>query len=143
MIRLMTPKDISSVMRIERESFSDPWTMGNFIDDLFSPIPYLIVEEEEGKILGYADCWMMYDEAHIANIAVDKNMRHKGIGRKILEHLLEKAKEKGLEKAMLECRVSNENAIRLYESLGFEVIYRHPEYYTDTDEDAFIMIKYI
>lgn len=139
MIREMKPEDVPQVIDIEKASFSDPWSFGSFMEDINLDFVYDPVYEENGRILGYGSCWMMPDEAHIANIAVREDMRHMGIGRKIVENMLKEAEKRGEERALLEVRVSNESAINLYESFGFVKIYRSKRFYEDNNEDAFIM----
>lgn len=139
MIRKMMPGDIDQVLKIERASFSDPWSYGSFLNDIYSDIPYDIVCEENGEIIGYASCWMMFDEAHLANIAVREDKRHLGVGKKILSAVFDYAREIGLEKSLLEVRVSNTKAVKLYESMGYKIIFTSRKYYEDNNEDAYVM----
>jgi ribosomal-protein-alanine N-acetyltransferase len=80
------------------------------------------------------------DELHIGNIAVAPAVRRRGIGRRILEHCLDDARARGIEIATLEVRVSNDPAIALYEKLGFRPVAMRRGYYSDTGEDALVMM---
>ena len=139
MIRLMTVSDVPTIMKIERVSFSDPWHPSSFIDDIYNEIGYSIVYENDRKILGYGCMWLMYDEAHITNIAVKETERKKGIGKALLNALIDKAKSLNYERALLEVRKSNLNAIKLYEGFGFKIIHTMKKYYLDNDEDGYLM----
>lgn len=141
MIREMKPEDVPQVYNIEKKSFSDPWSYGSFMDDIYSEIAYSIVLEEDNKIYGYASAWFLYDDVHITNICIEESERGKGYGSKILEHIIKRAEEFKKEKIILEVRVSNISAVKLYEKYGFENIYRHPHFYENNNEDAYVMIR--
>ncbi|RPH86843.1 MAG: ribosomal-protein-alanine N-acetyltransferase [Desulfobacteraceae bacterium] len=79
-------------------------------------------------------------ELQLVNIAVHPELRDKGLGRKLLNHLLLEADSRAAEKIFLEVRPSNRGAIGLYEKLGFKVLYRRPRYYTPEGEDALVMV---
>ena len=79
------------------------------------------------------------DKTHITNIAIHPAFRRRGLGRRLLIHLLELAVEKGVSKATLEVRRSNEAAQRLYLGFGFEMIAVRKHYYSEENEDALVM----
>ena len=139
MIRGMNSGDISSVIKIERDIFSDPWSEYSFLDDIYGDIAYNIVYVENNEIIGYACSWMMLDEMHITNIAVREDYRGRGIGKEMISSLIEKAKTNKLNTSLLEVRVSNISAIRLYKKMGYEIIHQIKRFYTDNDEDAYLM----
>jgi ribosomal-protein-alanine N-acetyltransferase len=90
-------------------------------------------------VVAYSVCWMLGDEMHIANIAVAQRFRRRGLGRKLLSHVLARAAEKGLLSATLEVRAGNQAAQALYASFGFVEIARRARYYSDNHEDALLM----
>ena len=94
----------------------------------------------DGRILGYAGAWVIMDECHITNIAVDSQARGKGLGRLLIEALMQYTSNLGAAWADLEVRVSNIPAIRLYESVGFFSVGKRKRYYEDNGEDAFLMV---
>lgn len=94
---------------------------------------------QQGKILGYAGMWMMVDEAHITTIAVRTDWRGRGLGELLLASLIESAAEAGAHRVTLEVRVSNETAQALYRKYGFHQEGVRPRYYSDDNEDAYIM----
>ena len=105
-----------------------------------NPFAFLYVYEEDGRVIGYADLWITYEQAQLANIAVMKEAWGKGIGTALLDYCVKQANEKGCEVLSLEVRVSNLRAKRLYEKNGFikAAVRRH---YYENGEDAELMIK--
>jgi [ribosomal protein S18]-alanine N-acetyltransferase len=92
-----------------------------------------------GSILGYAGMWLMLDEAHITTIAMREKWRGKGLGELLLASLVETAFDVGAHRVTLEVRVSNEPAQNLYRKYGFTQEGVRPRYYSDNNEDAYIM----
>jgi [ribosomal protein S18]-alanine N-acetyltransferase len=92
-----------------------------------------------GSILGYAGMWLMLDEAHITTIAMREKWRGKGLGELLLASLVETAFDVGAHRVTLEVRVSNESAQNLYRKYGFTQEGVRPRYYSDNNEDAYIM----
>jgi ribosomal-protein-alanine N-acetyltransferase len=92
-----------------------------------------------GRILGYAGMWLMVDEAHITTIAVRHEWRGRGLGELLLASLIESAMEDDAQRMTLEVRVSNETAQNLYRKYGFHQEGVRPRYYSDDNEDAYIM----
>ncbi len=96
-------------------------------------------EGRPGQIIGYAGMWIMVDEAHITTIAVRGVWRGKGLGELLLASLINLAAEAGAERMTLEVRVSNEKAQNLYRKYGFNQQGLRRRYYSDNNEDAYIM----
>ena len=89
-IRKMKLDDVDSVVDIEKNSFSIPWTKGAFITELkMNKLARYYVIESNGKVVGYGGVWLIMDEAHITNIAVHPKYRGKGIGEKLVKGLIE------------------------------------------------------
>jgi len=141
-IRRMETKDLDRVMEIEKESFSVPWSRNAYESELLkNSLSVYIVAQAEGQIVGYGGMWLILDEAHITNVAVEKSLRGNGIGEKIVEFLVEEASRSGINSLTLEVRENNEPARRLYEKMGFLVEGIRPGYYQDNKEDGLIMWK--
>ena len=139
-IKRMTIKHLKEVLKIEEMSFSMPWSFQSFYNELASnPYGYYVVAVENDKVLGYGGMWILFEECHVTTIAVDPKRRREGIGRKIMEHLIEKAKEQDVEWVSLEVRASNIPAQNLYRSLGFEIVGIRRKYSQPNNEDAIIM----
>src|SRR5690606_34080568 len=100
------------------------------------------VAEADGLVVGYAGMWVIIDEAHVTNIAVHPDHRRAGIGRLLLEALMEGAADRGCDRITLEVRKSNRPAQQLYLSYDFVPRAIRRGYYTDTNQDALVMWKY-
>lgn len=138
----MTTEHIKGVHEIEEESFSLPWSERSFYDELTkNKMAIYIVAIDNGHILGYGGMWHVVNEGHITNIAVKKSHRRKRIGDKIINALIDIAKEKEMIGITLEVRVSNEIAQSLYKKNGFVIEGIRKEYYYDNREDAVVMWK--
>ncbi|WP_297421326.1 ribosomal protein S18-alanine N-acetyltransferase [Thermococcus sp.] len=132
--------DIPEVVRIERESFNEEYPRGVFLAFLENNPSTFLVAEYNGRIIGYVMGYLRPDmEGHIMSIAVDPKYRGNGIGSALLNEVIERLVNEGARYIGLEVRVSNENAIRLYESFGFRKIKRIIAYYSD-GEDAYYML---
>ncbi len=140
-IRLMTGSDIRSVALMEVEIFPDPWPELTFTELFESLEDKILVAEIGGKIVGYAVYLRDYGEARLANIAVSSEFRGKSIAKKLLNCILDIAKEDNCQSIFLDVRPSNLNAIKLYREFGFEELYRRPAYYRTPSEDAIVMVK--
>ncbi len=140
-IRPMRLKDIDAVAGIENATFAHPWSRESFRQEKTrNAAARYLVAEEDGEIVGYAGAWVIIDESHITNIAVRKDRRGRGIGRRLTEELLRTLSSLGAGYATLEVRESNLTAQSLYKSLGFISVGRRKRYYEDNNEDAFLMV---
>lgn len=139
--REMTLSDIEQVYAIECSCFSQPWSVESLIGELTrnSDIAYYVVAEQDGKILGYAGCWIMFEEAHMTNIAVIPEYRRQGIARRIILNMMQEAASRGAVGMTLEVREFNYKAQNLYASLDFKKAGVRRKYYSDTGENAFIL----
>ncbi|MGE5579993.1 MAG: ribosomal protein S18-alanine N-acetyltransferase [Bacillota bacterium] len=141
-IEKMTLQDLDRVLEIEAQSYKTPWSRRAFTSEITeNSYAHYYVARADGKIVGYVGMWVILDEAHITNIAVDPAFRRKRIGQRMLESMFEKAKSLGATRMTLEVRVSNTGAQTLYKKLGFADRGLRKGYYTDTNEDAIIMWK--
>ena len=94
---------------------------------------------EAASIIGFAGLWLMVDEAHITTIAVHPAHRGLRVGELLLNSLVGISYEIGARRVTLEVRVSNTVAQSLYRKYGFEVAGLRRRYYSDNNEDAYIM----
>lgn len=139
-MRAMTLEDVDKVFAIEQEVQAYPWTRGNFVDALGHG--YVCrVDEDDGKIRGYAVLRPVLDEAELLNIGVSALLQHKGLGRAMLCEMLDAAREQDFCRVFLEVRASNTAAIALYRSAGFVEIGMRRGYYQNANggEDAITM----
>ena len=141
MIRRMTKEDLPRILEMEKLLFPEsPWPEYEFIYELESnPFSTLLVYEEDSKVLGYIDWWITYEQAQLANIAVDQAAWGRGIGSTLMNVCINDAVKNGCEVISLEVRVSNARAIALYEKYGFIKAAVRKNYY-ENGEDADLMI---
>lgn len=141
-IRDMREDDIDEVLDIEKKSFKTPWSRDAFKKEVNeNKLARYIVASIDGKVIGYGGIWLIVDEGHITNIAVHPSFRGLGIGKLLVEGLIEICKNRGISRMTLEVRKSNKIAQSLYKKYGFRECGIRPGYYTDTKEDAIIMWK--
>lgn len=141
MIRRMSIEDVPAIADLEKLCFSDPWSEKSIASELSNPYSLWLVWEEEGKVLGYIGSQSVPPEADVMNLAVVPTARGRKIGSKLLTALCELLHSRGIDKLLLEVRVSNISAIRLYEGFDFQLLGRRPKYYVNPTEDALIMGK--
>lgn len=142
-LRVMTSDDLDIVMRIEGASFDSPWTRSNFADELKnSDIALPLVLEQNKTIIGFIVLWIIMDECHLANIALDPDYRGRGLGKLMMQQVIAIARQNQCVKVMLEVRKSNTTAIALYQKFLFEKVGVRKNYYHDgfmNSEDALLM----
>ena len=137
----MRDEDLEAVMEIERRSFAQPWTPGLFLHELKVPFSRTILARSspgEPELLGYICRWLIGDEVQILNLAVHPDQRRSGIGRALVEQILQEAEQQGVRVVTLEVRRENASAIALYRSLGFSESGVRRNYY-GRGHDAIIM----
>lgn len=138
----MRLKDIAGVLKIEKASFTIPWSKQAFYSELLeNDRAYYLVAKAGDQVLGYIGIWLVADEGHITNVAVHPDYRHRGIGRRLMLAIEELARARRVKRLTLEVRVSNTIAQNLYKQLNFVSAGIRPRYYRDNDEDAVIMWK--
>ena len=138
--------DINSIVEIDRRSFGWPWNRVYFSGELAGKqscnFTLKTVEHEDGqKVIGYIISRLVNEELHILRMAVKPNWRGHGLAARLLARAFGKAAQSGARSAYLEVRPSNESAIALYHRQGFRLMGKKPGYYTDTREDALVLIK--
>ena len=139
-VRPMVMTDVDGVMAVEHDSFLTPWSRSAFEEELAqNRLARYIVAVENDEIVGYAGTWLVINEAHVTNVAVSGQRRREGIGRLLMQKLMELARDNDMESMTLEVRVSNAAARHLYEQLGFVEAGIRKNYYSETKEDALIL----
>lgn len=138
-VRPMTKRDITRVYEIEVQSFRSPWSKLSLLGELHNDVARYYVMEEEGRVIGYGGMWLLFDEAHITNIAIAPENRGRHLGRYLLYGMMEAAVARGAEKMTLEVRETNRVAQNLYYSFDFERQGFRKRYYEDTGEGAYLL----
>jgi ribosomal-protein-alanine N-acetyltransferase len=148
-IRRCDTSDIIPVMEINLKTLPEHYS-DYFYESLLAELPEaFLVAEVEKKLVGYIMCKIEYGfsnfkklgfvkKGHVVSIAVLPDYRQKGIGRALVEESMMGVKLKKSDELYLEVRCSNNEAIRLYEKLGFVIKQRLKAYYRD-GEDAYLM----
>jgi ribosomal-protein-alanine N-acetyltransferase len=138
-IRPLKLNDLNDVEQIERRSYPTPWSRSMFAGELDKPSSICLGAFVEERLAGYMIISRYVDAWHVMNIAVDPDFRRRGIATLLLERLFEVTDDGVRRGYTLEVRVSNADAIRLYEKMGFRSRGVRRGYYTDNREDALIM----
>lgn len=141
-VRRMKEEDLDRIMEVEKCSFTTPWSRNSFLLEITkNQLARYFVAEVDGVVAGYGGIWLILDEGHITNIAVDEEYRRLGVGKKLLEELIILCEKYEMTGMTLEVRESNEPAKALYKSYDFVENGRRPNYYQDVGEDAILMWK--
>lgn len=138
-IQEMQLDDLEQVVEIEQQNFSVPWTENGFFSFLLRSDTLFLVAKEEDRILGYMGIMMVLDEGEITNVSVAQTARRRGVGRLLVQTMLDKMRRAGLNMIHLEVRKSNTPAIRLYEQFAFVQDGERKNYYEEPTEDAVLM----
>jgi [ribosomal protein S18]-alanine N-acetyltransferase len=138
-VRPMRPRDLPRVMEIEEAAYTTPWSEDTFRGLLRRSDTSLLVADVNDAIAGYAVFWAVLDQGELGNIAVADEFRRRGIATRLLESVLEVARDRTVREVFLEGRASNAHARALYEKHGFAEVDRRPGYYTGPIEDALVM----
>ncbi len=140
-IETLKKQYIDGIDEINLLSFSHPWSKSLIEQDMDNPNCFYAVGIEENQVVGYAGITVIAGEANITNVATHPDNRRRGIGKKLLSHLIDICMENNFLLITLEVRRSNIAAIALYESLGFKIEGERKKYYSDNGEDALIMTR--
>jgi [ribosomal protein S18]-alanine N-acetyltransferase len=136
-VRRLAYSDLPAVIAIERRSFPTPWSLAMFVLELSKPSGICLAAHVGDSLLGYLIC-SRYDQVwHLMNIAVSPDYRRGGVAAQLMRRLFDEAG--GVLPFTLEVRVSNQQAIAMYDRFGFRSAGVRPRYYHDNGEDALIM----
>ncbi len=138
--RTMVHDDLPQVSDIERRSYDFPWSHGVFRDCLLAGYSCLVLERAR-RVAGYAILSIAAGEAHVLNLCVDPDYRSQGYGDRLLDEILNRARQAGVEEVFLEVRPSNVNALSLYRKKGFRQVASRRAYYQAKEgrEDAAVL----
>ena len=137
---LMKQEHLEGVATLERLCFGEPWS-AKALELLLGDGAFAVVCTEGQDVLAYGGMLSVLDEGQVTNIAVHPDHRRCGLGRRVLETMLEEAERRGLMEISLEVRASNHAAISLYEQAGFSAVGRRRSFYKQPTEDALVMLR--
>jgi len=155
----LTSELLPATLVLDQLCFGGLWTLEGYQRELDSPNSELLIlqisqarptsekqsvelaltDDLAAPLVGFGCFWAIVDEAHITLVAVHPKYQGQGLGQALLYALLQKARQRGLERATLEVRASNQPALLLYEKFGFQEAGRRRRYYEETGEDALIL----
>ena len=140
-LRRLQLRDLTAIEEIERQSYPTPWSRSMFAGELAKPSSICLgaFDSEHDTMTGYLIVSRYVDAWHVMNIAVALEHRRRGIATRLLTELFELTAADAERGYTLEVRVSNAEAISLYERMGFRSRGVRRGYYTDNREDALIM----
>ena len=137
-------RHLDEAARLETLCFSRPWSRQALAEELENPTAvFMAAEDDTGELLGYAGMHVVCGEGYIDNVAVFPEARRRGVGRLLVQSLVQWLREHEGVFLTLEVRPSNEPAISLYGSLGFEEVGRRPRFYECPTEDALLMTLHL
>lgn len=150
-LRPLASADFDRVLELERELFGPgAWTYGMLADELAGLGRWYVVAEPDGldalrygfgsrPVIGYAGLWFDGDIAQVMTIGTAREYQGRGVGRALLEGLVERSRQLRASALLLEVATDNSRALALYESFGFERLGIRRRYYQPEDKDAFTM----
>lgn len=139
-IREAKSDDAEVLSVISGECGSDKWSESSFASEIEKDSIVLCCEIDE-KIVGFVVVSVSFDEGYLHLIAVDSDCRNKGIGVSLLNAAEQIAENRQVTKIILDVRVSNEKAIKLYEKFNYSKICERRNFYSHPTENAFTMVK--
>ena len=142
----MTAASLEEVLRIEHESFDNPWPAEAFLAELTQPWSYFKLigvpyHRAAMEVDGFVICWMLPGDLHVLNLAIARHRRRQGLGQRLMFHCLDVFADRGGGLVNLEVRESNRAAQELYRSMGFSTVGRRRQYYRRSNEDAILMLR--
>lgn len=138
-IRPMRRGDVPRVHEIECACFRSPWSKMALMGELKNDVAHYLVLLVDGTIEGYAGMWVLFEEAHITNVAITEAWRGRGLAEDLMRAMMRRACSLGATVMTLEVRENNLTAQRLYQRLGFFQNGFRPRYYADSGEGALIL----
>lgn len=141
-IRIASDADLENIMLIEKACFgNDAWSKSNLKSELLAPHTTYVVAEDSDSLIGYAGLSKLASStsSDIQTIAVSESHRGLGVGRKLMESLLDFARGQKAKEVFLEVREDKLTPLKLYLSLGFIAIDRRENYYQPDGVAAIVM----
>ena len=142
-IEKMTSAHIEEIANLEKECFSSPWSEDGLKAELNNNFARFFVAFSGERVAGYIGSHNVLGEVYITNVAVFSEFRRNGIGKVLVEFLVNEMKKENADFVTLEVRKSNQNAISLYEKCGFEKVGERKKFYEKPIEDAILMTYFI
>ncbi len=134
---------LEKLAELEKICFgSQAWSYKSLEEELTNPTAHFFVAEADGEVTGYIGMYVVCENCYVTNVAVFPEYRRKGVARALIKMAMLTADAMDTDFISLEVRPSNEAAIALYRSFGFEQNGLRKNYYKNPAEDAWIMTKF-
>lgn len=141
-LRGLTDDDLDDLVAMEHELFGPgAWSRQSLAEEIVGPGRWYVGAESEGALIGYAGLWFDGDDAQVMTVGTRPEAQGRGVGRLLLDALLDRARELRAGAMFLEVRVDNDPALALYRRAGFEQIGLRKRYYQPENVDAWTMRK--
>lgn len=137
----LAPEFVDPLAELEKAAGDAGWSRAQFEKELSLEMSRFFVVMMDNQVSGYGGYWKVDDEAQITNLVIEPARRRKGLGRKLLSHLMENARHEKCRRSTLEVRAGNRGALALYQQAGFTTVGRRPGVYEGPVEDAVLMEK--
>jgi len=126
---------------LEKQLFgAAAWSTDSLAQEVVGPGRWYVgAQYGAGPLVGYAGLWFDGVDAQVMTIGTAAAHQGTGVGRALLDALVARARELGAPSVLLEVRVDNEPALRLYEAVGFEKLGMRRGYYQPENKDAWTM----
>lgn len=135
----MTLEDLAQIENCLNCDFDDFWSASILKSELMGQNKTYIVAKKNEEIVGFAGFMQNFSEVEIMNIVVKKNCRGRGIGKILLQEIIENAKNHDVQEIFLEVNENNKIARCLYQNMGFAELGKRKNYYKQ--ESAIVMLK--
>ncbi len=136
-------EQVEEVLEIEKASFQRPWRRRSFEDEFAcrDAAHYAVLSSDSRRLIAYLFVRFVSGKMHLLKIAVAPERRRNGVATWALDRCFDEARSRGINGVVLEVRAHNRAAIGLYLKHGFKRVATRDRYYTDTGEDALVMVK--
>lgn len=141
-IRKMTLDDLEEIAPILETDFDNFWNYNIIKSELLNENSTLFIVKSDLSIVAFAGIWQVVDIMHLNDIVVAKKFRNQGIGKTLLNYIINYTKEQNINELTLEVRQDNLSAINLYKHFNFKIIGERKNYY-GANNNAIIMTLYI
>ena len=142
-VEKMTIEDALKIEKNFEEKFDDFWNINILKSELLNDNSLYFVAKKHNEILGFVGILINVDFTEITNIVVKKDFRKSGIGKMLLEKIIEETKKKNKDIIYLEVNENNKSAINLYEKYKFQEVGRRKKYYNQKDDAILMNLKII
>lgn len=139
--RRVEKEDMQQIASLEKETFSDAWSIVGLQETLEQEHAFITVAEEDSKVVAYCIVYHVMDEGEIARIAVNRENRRQGVGQGLLDYTCDCCREKELQRLLLDVRESNVGARAFYKQYGFVEDGIRKNFYDNPKENAVLMSK--